>query len=82
MVIDGSLVSDSPTENRGSFNIIDLPTRLSTNARYVLSEDAQIKISATGTFAYSGQRVHLNSQATHSLHFTFKKILRHSCFAD
>ena len=48
MKIDGSLVSDSPTENRGSFNIIDLPTRLSTNARYVLTEDAQITISATG----------------------------------
>lgn len=46
--IDGSLVSDSPTENRGSFNIIDLPTRLSTNARYVLTADAQITISATG----------------------------------
>jgi hypothetical protein len=48
LVIDGAFVSDSPTENHGTFDLVDFPTRLESSARIVLNAEATIHISPRG----------------------------------
>lgn len=45
LLIEGALVSDSPTENHGSFDLVDFPTKFSTNARILLTSKANIHIA-------------------------------------
>lgn len=43
-------MSDSPTENHGSFDLIDFPSKFTTDARISLQQKAQIRIAETGSF--------------------------------
>ena len=51
VVVDGMMISDAPTDSHATINFIDIPARLDTNARILLTNDAMIHISDSGTLA-------------------------------
>jgi hypothetical protein len=65
VVIEGRFISDSPTENHATVNLLSFPSRLESSARLLLTQGALVKIAPSGRLVLLAE-TYIEAQSPHS----------------